>query len=59
MYCTTCGAYIKDEYCFCTQCGTHRPIKPRTQRGSRRIPVIITALMFFFGLFVYVFFQFF
>ena len=58
MFCTSCGAYIKDEYRFCNHCGAPRPVMPQTKPGSRAIPLVITALMFLFGLVVYLFSQF-
>lgn len=58
MFCTSCGAYIKEEYRFCNQCGSPRPILPQAKKGSRIVPLLITAIMLFFGLAVYYFSQF-
>ena len=57
MYCTTCGHYLMDEHRFCTCCGAPRPVMPQGKRGSRLVPILITALMFFFGLVIYGIFQ--
>ena len=58
MFCTNCGAYIKDEFQFCDHCGAPRPVMPQMARGSRRFPLIITLFMFLFGLAVYILSQF-
>jgi hypothetical protein len=58
MYCTACGAYLKEEHNFCTNCGAQRPISDPGPRGSRIVPILFTALMFLFGLAVYGFQQF-
>lgn len=55
MYCTTCGAYIKDEHSFCTRCGARRPVMPSMKKGTRWIPITITVFMFLLGLLVYSF----
>ena len=57
MYCTTCGTFINEEQNFCTHCGAPRPQIHPGPRGSRWIPLLITALLFFFGLTVYGFSQ--
>ena len=55
MYCTSCGAYIKDEYRFCTRCGAPRPPEPPTQKGSRWVPMAITGALALAGIIVYIF----
>ena len=43
MYCTACGAYLKEEHNFCTNCGAQRPISAPGPRGSRIVPILFTA----------------
>lgn len=57
MYCNNCGTYIRDDHRFCTNCGNTRPSAGNNPRGTRRIPLLITCMMFLLGLGVYLFFE--
>ena len=57
MYCTACGSWMEEAHSFCTHCGAPRPAADPGPRGSRGIPLLITALMFLVGLAVYGFSQ--
>ena len=55
MYCTSCGTYLHDEYQFCIHCGRPRPAESDTGKGTRWVPLTITALLFILGSVVYYF----
>ena len=53
MYCNHCGNYLEDNHRFCTRCGASRPLIIAGKKGTCWIPVLILAIMFAVGCYVY------